>query len=269
MYEHFMRRSSIPKGLPMAAYNWKTTHHKRVNREGLPYNASEFVDFLKNMTDQNIRWVLDWTNCIKPVLHTQASEFVLLLGTQGITAYTPKRFLRQLGRTQEVPPALDMKEFTIIFDEETCPNQFPMKDRIIEAWVKLSDDERFKYIPELKQKGLTTPQYEDWVRGSAIQGTQDEPTEEVKRLKAVIEAKDKEILQLSKSVETYKGIAEQNKQLYENEREKRQELKRKCGELYDQAEHVRVPYARETRDSVLDRLRSFGNLVRNRLRDMM
>ncbi|XP_071912336.1 uncharacterized protein [Coffea arabica] len=55
-------------------------------------------------------------------------------------------------------------------------------------------------------------------------------------------------------------MAEQNKQLYENEREKRQELKRKCGELYDQAERVRIPYARETRDSVLDRLRSFGNL---------
>ncbi|XP_071921844.1 uncharacterized protein [Coffea arabica] len=55
-------------------------------------------------------------------------------------------------------------------------------------------------------------------------------------------------------------MAEQNKQLYENEREKRQELKRKCGELYDQAERVRIPYARETKDSVLDRLRGFGNL---------
>ncbi|XP_027067610.2 uncharacterized protein [Coffea arabica] len=124
-----------------------------------------------------------------------------------------------------------------------------MKDRIIEAWVTLSDDECFKYVTKLRQKGLTTPQYENWVRRSAAQGQQDEPAEKVKKLKAIIEARDMEILQLNKSVETYKGIAEQNKQLYENEREKRQDLKRKCGELYDQAEHVRIPYARETRDS--------------------
>ncbi|CDP17712.1 unnamed protein product [Coffea canephora] len=267
--EHFMRRSFIPESLPMSGYNWIVTHHKTVNRNSLPCNASEFVDFLKNKTDQNARWVLDWTNCVKPVLRTKASEFVLLLGTQGITAYTPKRFLRQLGRTQEVPPAFDVSEFTIIFNEGTCPSEFPMKDRIIEAWVTLSDDECFKYVPKLKQKGLTTPQYEDWVRKSAAQAPQDELVEEVKKLKAIIEARDKEILQLSKSVETHKGIAEQNKQLHENEREKCQELKRKCGELYDQAEHVRIPYARETRDSVLDRLRNFGNVVRNRLRDMM
>nr|XP_027101279.1 uncharacterized protein LOC113720813 [Coffea arabica]XP_027101280.1 uncharacterized protein LOC113720813 [Coffea arabica] len=267
--EHFMRRPAISSSLPMFAYNWIITHHKRINRDSLPCNASEFVDFLKNVTDQNIRWVLDWTDCTKPVLRTQASEFILLLGTQGITAYAPKRFLRQLGRTQEIPPVLDMSEVTIIFNWGMCPNQIPMKDRIIDAWVTLSDDVSFRYIPELKQKGLTTSQYEDWVGGSAAQEIQDEPSEEVKRLKAIIEAKDKEILQLSKSAEAYKGMAEQSKQLYENERGRRQELKRKCAELYDQTECVRISYARETKDSVLDRFRSFGNLVRNRLRDMM
>ena len=267
--EHFMRRPAIPESLPMSGYNWVITHHKRVDSSNLPCNASEFVDFLTNMTNQNVRWVLDWTNCVKPVLRTKASEFVPLLGTQGIMAYNPRRFLRQLGRVQDVPPAVDLTPFVIVFDKGICPKEIPMKTLIDEAWETLSDDERVKYVPELKQRGLTTPQYEDWVRGSAAQEIQDEPSEEVKRLKAIVEAKDREILQLSKSAEAYKGMAEQNKQLYENERGKRQELKRKCAELYDQTECVRIPYARETKDSVLDRFRSFGNLVRNRLRDMM
>ena len=88
-------------------------------------------------------------------------------------------------------------------------------------------------------------------------------------MKAIIEAKDKKVLQLKKSIEAHKERAEENKRLYENEREKRQEMKRKCEELHDQTERVKIPYARETRDSVLDRLRNFGDLVRSRLRDMM
>ncbi|XP_071927847.1 protein MAIN-LIKE 1-like [Coffea arabica] len=267
--EHFMRRPAISSSLPMFAYNWITTHHKRINRDSFPRNAAEFVDFLKNLTDQNIRWVLDWTDCTKPVLRTQASEFILLLGTQGITAYVPKRFLRQLGRTQEIPPVFDMSEVTIIFNWGMCPNQIPMKDRIIDAWVTLSDDVSFRYIPELQQKGLKTPQYEDWVTKFATSGQLDGPVEEIERLKAIIELKDREVLQLKQSVEVHKGKAEENKRLYEEERERRQEMKRKCGELYDQAERVKRPYARETKDSVLDRLKNFGDLVRNRLRDMM
>ena len=264
-----MRRPSIPESLPMSGYNWVITHHKRIDSSNLPCNASEFVDFLTNMTNQNVRWVLDWTNCTKPILHTKASEFVPLWGTQGIMAYNPRRFLRQLGRVQDVPPAVDLTPFVIVFDKGICPKEIPMKTLIDEAWETLSDDERVKYVPELKQRGLTTPQYEDWIGRSTIQEMQDEPAKEVERLKAIIEARDKEILQLSKSVEAYKGMAEQNKQMYEGEREKRQEMKRKCGELYDQAERVKLPYARETRDSILDRLKSFGNLVRNRLHDMM
>ena len=45
-----------------------------------------------------------------------------------------------------------------------------MKIPIIEAWGTLFDDEHVKYIPEIKQKGLVTPQYEDWLKGF---GTQD------------------------------------------------------------------------------------------------
>ena len=55
----------------------------------------------------------------------------------------------------------------------------------------LSDDEHVKYIPELKQKGLVTPQYEDWLKGLNTQESQDEPSKEVKRLRAIIKAKDR------------------------------------------------------------------------------
>ena len=95
---HFRRRSSVANSLPVVGYNWIVTHHKRVNEEGLPKNASEYVDYLEMLQDHDIRWVLDWTDCFKPVLRTKVSECVLLLGTQGIISYTPKRFLRQLGR---------------------------------------------------------------------------------------------------------------------------------------------------------------------------
>ena len=154
--EHFKRRASVPESLPVAGYNWVITHHKRVNEGGLPNDAVECVKYLEMLPDQDIRWVLDWTICLRPILRTKVSDFVLLLGTQGIAAYTPKRFLRQLGRTQEVPPVVDMSKLTVVFSKGMCPNELPMKDQIIEAWVTLSDDERFQYIPELKQKGLTT-----------------------------------------------------------------------------------------------------------------
>ena len=75
--------------------------------------------------------------------------------------YTPKRFLRQLARVQELPYIFDLTEFTIIFDKGIWPSEIPMKIPIIEAWGTLSDDEHIKYIPELRQKDLVTPQYED------------------------------------------------------------------------------------------------------------
>ena len=61
---------------------------------------------------------------------------------------------------------------------------------------------------------------------------------------AIIEAKDKENLQLKKSIKTNKELAEKSRRSYEEMRENHQELKRKCGELYDQAECMSNPYSR-------------------------
>ena len=180
------------------------TYHKRVNGNDLLSNASEYVDFLKNLPDQNVRWVLDWTNCVKHILCTKASEFIPLLGTQGIMAYDPKRFLRQLGRIQELPYKFDLTVFTIVFYKGMCPSEILIKIPIIETYGTLSDDKHVKYIPELKQKGLVTPQYEGWFKGFGTQESQDEPSEEVKRLMAIIEAKDKENLQLKEIVKASK-----------------------------------------------------------------
>ena len=85
---------------------------------------------------------------------------------------------------------------------------------------------------------------------------------------AIIETKDNENLQLKKSVETTKDLAEKNIRLYEEMREKHQELKRKCGELYDQTERMSHPYSRESKDAVIDRLKSTNEFVRNCLREM-
>ena len=170
------------------------TYHKRVNGNDLLSNASEYVDFLKDLPDQNVRWILDWTNCVKPVLHTKASEFIPLLGTQGIMAYTPKRFLRQLGSIQELSYTFYLTEFAIVFDKGMCRSKIPMKIPIIEVWGTLFDNEHVKYIPEFKQKGLVISQYEEWLKGFGTQESQDEPSEEVKRLMPIIEAKDRENL---------------------------------------------------------------------------
>ncbi|XP_071913977.1 uncharacterized protein [Coffea arabica] len=43
--------------------------------------------------------------------------------------------------------------------------------------------------------------------------------------------------------------------------ERHQELKRKCGELYDQTERMQNPYSREPKDAVIDRLKKFNDLV--------
>ena len=85
---------------------------------------------------------------------------------------------------------------------------------------------------------------------------------------AIIETKDNENLQLKKSVETTKDLAEKNRRLYEEMREKHQELKRKCRELYDQTERMSHPYSRESKNAVIDRLKSTNEFVRNCLREM-
>ena len=86
---------------------------------------------------------------------------------------------------------------------------------------------------------------------------------------AIIEAKDRENLQLRKSVETTKEIAEKNRRSCVEIRKKHQELKRKCGELYDQAERMSRPYSRESKDAVIYRLKSTNEFVRNRFWEMM
>ena len=117
------------------------------------------MSFLKILSDQEIRWVLDWIGCFKPVLLAKSLEFIPLLGTQSIMAYTSKRFLRQLGRVQGLLPTPDLAEFTISFDKRICSSEVPTKVQIIETWETLSDNERIAYILELKQKTLVTPQY--------------------------------------------------------------------------------------------------------------
>ena len=120
-----------------------------------------------------------------------------------------------------------------------------MKVPIIETWKTLFDDMRIAYNLELKQNALITPQYEDWVGDSCTKELQEGQSDEIKRLMAIIEAKDRENLQLKKSVETNKELAEKSRRSSEEMREKHQELERKCGELYDQAERMSNPYCRE------------------------
>ena len=86
---------------------------------------------------------------------------------------------------------------------------------------------------------------------------------------AIIEAKDKENLQLKETVKTSKKMAEKHKETCEKMRGKHQELKRKCGELYDQVENMSNPYIRESKSAVIDRLKRFNDFVRDRLRGMM
>ena len=85
----------------------------------------------------------------------------------------------------------------------------------------------------------------------------------------ISEAKNRENLQLKKSSETNKKLAEKSIRSCEEIQEKYQELKRKCGELYDQAERMSNPYNRESKNVVKDRLKRTNEFVRNRFREMM
>ena len=115
------RRLPISDSLPLIEYNWIVIHHKGVDRNSLPRRALEYLDFLKTLPNKIVRWVLDWTDCFKPALHTKL-DFISLLETQGIMAYTLKRFLRQLERIQGSLPTLTLIEFTINFDKKIYPN---------------------------------------------------------------------------------------------------------------------------------------------------
>ena len=89
--EHGRRKLSISDSLSLIGYNWITTYHKRIDRNNLSRSASEYMNFLKMLSDQEIRWVLDWTDYFKPALHAKSSEFIPFLGTQNIMAYTSKK----------------------------------------------------------------------------------------------------------------------------------------------------------------------------------
>nr|XP_027122281.1 uncharacterized protein LOC113739250 [Coffea arabica] len=102
-----------------------------------------------------------------------------------------------------------------------------MKISIVEAWGTLSNDEEIAYAPQLKQMVLVTPQYDEWLRESNAERPLMGQSEEVKKLMAIIEAKDKENAQLRQSVEMNKGLAEKNKKLCEEMQKRYQELKKK------------------------------------------
>ena len=53
--KHFKRKLPILDSLPLVGYNWLATHHKRIDKNDLPRNASEYVGFLKMLSDQEIR----------------------------------------------------------------------------------------------------------------------------------------------------------------------------------------------------------------------
>ena len=131
--EHFKRQLFILDDLTFIGYNWITTYHKGGDRSSLPKILSKYLNFLKTLSYQNIRWVLNWTNCFKPTFRTKSSNFTSLLETQGIMTYSPKRFFRQLGRVQESPPTPNLTSFTVNFDKRNCPNEISMKIPIIEV----------------------------------------------------------------------------------------------------------------------------------------
>ena len=135
-----------------------------------------------------------------------------------------------------------------------------MKVPIIEAWGMLSNDENIAYISDSTQMALVTPQYEHCLRDFGTQKPQKEKSEKVKRLMTIIEAKDRENVQLKQSVEVNKDLTEKNKKSYEEMREKHQKLKRKFEKLYNQVEHMRNPYSRKSKDAIIDRLKNLMTL---------
>ena len=114
-----------------------------------------------------------------------------------------------------------------------------------------------------------TPQYKDWFKSSATQESRDESSKEIKRLMAIIEAKDRENVQLRESVEVNKAIAENHRGVCQEMRQRHQELKRKCGELYDEVKRMKDPHHRESKNVIIDRFRKCNDLMQERLKEMM
>ena len=66
-----------------------------------------------------------------------------------------------------------------------------MKIPITKTWGTLSKDKSIVYIPKFKQIAVVTSQYENWPRDFDTQQPQVIQSEEVKRLIAIIELKDR------------------------------------------------------------------------------
>ena len=67
-----------------------------------------WIEFLESRTRDNILWTYLWLRPKIVLLSCQSQLPLVMLGLNCTRPYSPSRVMRQLGRLQDVPPAVDL-----------------------------------------------------------------------------------------------------------------------------------------------------------------
>lgn len=246
--EHLTRRSAIQSGLVMKDTNWIQSHNRRVSQPNQPGNMKGYMELFDTLRQEDICWVLEWTECHKPALQSSRRKFIPLLGSNGVAPYIPQRVLRQFGRIQGIPPELQTNDFDVIFPHGVCPKEIPKKLEIAEAWGSRCTDQNIPFDPKTKSFPKTTPGYDAWLKGQDVYKGQAvvNLTEENDRLRALLDAKDRELIQEKQVSKNHKEAYDSLKELYTETKQDQREKKRKCLELTDNIQRAMNRYSRES-----------------------
>ena len=90
----------------------------RLDKFSLPVGVEAWIEFLESRTRDNILWTYLWLRPKIVLLGCQTQLPLVMLGLNCTRPYSPSRVMRQLGRLQDVPPAVDLLKDVEYFKDQ-------------------------------------------------------------------------------------------------------------------------------------------------------
>ncbi|XP_047253361.1 uncharacterized protein LOC107843808 [Capsicum annuum] len=90
----------------------------RLDKFSLPMGFDAWIDFLESRTEDNILWTYLWLRPKVILLGCQMQLLLVMLKLNCTRPYTPSRVMRQLGRSQDVPPVVDLLKDVEYFKDQ-------------------------------------------------------------------------------------------------------------------------------------------------------
>ena len=91
----------------------------RLDKFSLPVRVDAWIEFLESRIGDNILWTYLWLRPKIILVGCQTQLPLVMIGLNCARPYSPSRVMRQLGRLQDVPPAMDLLKDVEYFKDQT------------------------------------------------------------------------------------------------------------------------------------------------------